>query len=69
MEYTIWPKAKQIDDILNRCAEQEDKGGSAVPGMSYEQGVKAPARICFETGASWTFGMRWSFGFATYRLL
>jgi hypothetical protein len=41
LRYLIQPSDKAIDDILNRCAEQEDKGGSAVPGMSYEQGVKA----------------------------
>jgi hypothetical protein len=52
MEYTIWPKAKQIDDILNRCAEQEDKGGSAVPSMSYEQGVKAGIEWLTNEGAA-----------------
>jgi hypothetical protein len=32
---------KQVDDLLNKCSEQEDEGGSAFPGMTYEQGVKA----------------------------
>lgn len=32
---------KQIDDLLNRCAEAEETGESVYPGMSYEQGIKA----------------------------
>lgn len=32
---------KQIDDLLNRCAEAEESGESAYLGMSYEQGIKA----------------------------
>jgi hypothetical protein len=31
----------QLDELANQCAEQEDKGGSKYPGMSYEQGIKA----------------------------
>lgn len=35
------PKQKEIDDVLNQCAASEDSGVSEVPGMTYEQGVKA----------------------------
>lgn len=28
-----------INAVANRCAEAEDAGESAYPGMSYEQGV------------------------------
>lgn len=31
----------EIDDVLNKAAEQEEQGGSKWPGMSYEQGVTA----------------------------
>ena len=34
----------EIDEILNRCSEQEDEGGSRWPGMTYEQGVSAALR-------------------------
>jgi len=32
---------EEVDDIVNRCGEQESKGGSKWPGMTYEQGVRA----------------------------
>lgn len=31
----------EIDDLLNTANRWEELGGSSVPGMSYEQGVKA----------------------------
>ena len=31
----------EINDVLNRCIESEEKGESQWPGMTYEQGVKA----------------------------
>ena len=31
---------EEIDAVLNRCVEADAKGGSAYPGMTYEQGVK-----------------------------
>ena len=34
------PTQTEIDEALNRCAEQFDEGGSAYPGMTYEQGVQ-----------------------------
>lgn len=35
------PTENQIEEVLNICREQEDKGGSKFPGMTYEQGVLA----------------------------
>lgn len=35
---------EEIDAVLNKCAEQIDAGGSAWPGMTYEQGVDAALR-------------------------
>lgn len=37
----IKPTQTQIDAVLNECVEQEQKGGSRWPGMSYEQGILA----------------------------
>lgn len=34
----------EIDDQLNEAVELVDEGRSAVPGMSYEQGVEAALR-------------------------
>lgn len=31
----------EINDIVNACMEQNEKGGSRFPGMTYEQGVAA----------------------------
>lgn len=38
----------EIDNVLNSAADWEERGGSAVPGMTYEQGVAA--------------GIRWAIG-------
>ncbi len=46
--YNLVQKEKDIDAVLNECAEQEDKGGSRFPGMTYEQGVRA--------GIDWLIG-------------
>ena len=35
---------QEIDDVINECTEQENKGGSRWPGMTYEQGVLAAIR-------------------------
>lgn len=35
------PEEKEIDAVLNECAESEEQGESKYPGMTYEQGVKA----------------------------
>lgn len=32
---------KKIDDLLDKCAEMFDEGGSKFPGMTYEQGLSA----------------------------
>lgn len=29
----------EIDDVMNRCANQTDRGGSAYHGMTYEEGI------------------------------
>ena len=31
----------EIDDLLDKLAEQESQGGSKFPGMTYEDGIKA----------------------------
>lgn len=41
MAYTVVRSSDEVDDTLNRAQEQEDGGGSAWPGMTYEQGVVA----------------------------
>lgn len=41
---------KQIDEAINKCMEQEEKGGSKWPGMTYEQGVSEALR--WMTGAT-----------------
>lgn len=37
--YEIKRADEEIDAVLNIAQEQEDQGGSAYPGMSFEQGV------------------------------
>ena len=39
--YAIEQLSEDIDDVLNRCSEAEEDGRTDVPGMTYEQGVKA----------------------------
>jgi hypothetical protein len=34
------PTQEEIDAVLNKAAEQTEKGGTKWPGMSYEQGVE-----------------------------
>jgi hypothetical protein len=41
---TVLPSRNEIDEVLNWCAEADEAGGSAYPGMSYEQGVAAGLR-------------------------
>ena len=41
---TMEPSENEVNDVLNRCADQTDEGGSRWPGMSYEQGVEAAIR-------------------------
>lgn len=31
---------KEINQLLNECAEAEDMGTTKFPGMTYEQGIK-----------------------------
>lgn len=38
---TVQRTDDQVNDLLNRCAEAEETGESAYPGMTYEQGIKA----------------------------
>lgn len=37
--WVITRSDEEVDEVLNVAHEQEDKGGSAYPGMSFEQGV------------------------------
>lgn len=46
--YEVKRTNKEIDDQLNLANAWEEKGGSSVRGMSYEQGVKA--------GIDWVLG-------------
>lgn len=48
MAYLIKRKPKEIDDLLNSVAAWEEHGGTALAGMSYEQGVGA--------GIKWLLG-------------
>ena len=40
MKYDISRTDKEIDDLINRCAEQAGKGRSKYPAMTYEQGIR-----------------------------
>lgn len=48
MSYAIKRTNTEIDNLLNSAAQWEERGGSAVPGMTYEQGV--------------AYGIRWLVG-------
>lgn len=37
----IVPSEKDIDQLLNRCVENEEAGITEYSGMTYEQGIKA----------------------------
>lgn len=37
----IVPSEKDIDELLNRCVENEKAGITEYSGMTYEQGIKA----------------------------
>ena len=39
---------EEIDDLLNQCSENEDKGEQKYLGMTYEQGIKQ--------GIEWVLG-------------
>ena len=45
------PSQSEIDDVLDKCLDQEDEGGSRFPGMTYEQGVKAGIDWLTDDGA------------------
>jgi hypothetical protein len=47
--YEIKRTDTEIDAVLNVASEQADKGGTAYPGMSYEDGVSE--------GISWACGL------------
>jgi hypothetical protein len=44
MTYVVARPDAEIDEVLNLAADQEDKGGTAYPGMSFEQGVSQGIR-------------------------
>lgn len=54
--YTVEQNNANIDAVLNKCAEQEDDGGSQYPGMSYEQGVKAGIEWLTNSGSESPLG-------------
>jgi hypothetical protein len=37
-------RQEEIDEVLHRCIDQHAAGGSAYPGMTYEEGVDAALR-------------------------
>jgi hypothetical protein len=39
MAWNITRPDDEIDDVLNIAADQEEQGGTAYPGMTFEQGV------------------------------
>ena len=43
-DYEIKRTDQEINDVLNDCMEQDTKGGSRWPGMTYEAGVEAALR-------------------------
>ena len=47
-KYTVKRTNEEIDNVLNSANAWEEKGGTGVPGMTYEQGVKA--------GIDWVLG-------------
>jgi hypothetical protein len=40
MSYDIRRTDEEIDDLLNACADAEDRGRSKFPGMTFEQGIE-----------------------------
>jgi hypothetical protein len=48
MAYRLKRTDEEIDNCMNSANAWEERGGSAVPGMSFEQGVKA--------GIAWVIG-------------
>ena len=48
MSYSLMRTDLEIDNQRNLAVEQEEEGGSSVPGMTYEQGVRA--------GIDWLIG-------------
>ena len=43
-EYEMKRSDSEINDVLNDCSEQEIKGSSRWPAMTYEQGVAEALR-------------------------
>jgi len=39
MIYRIVRTEEEIDSLLNACSKRIDRGGSAYPGMTFEQGI------------------------------
>jgi predicted secreted Zn-dependent protease len=44
MSTEIVRKEEEVDDLLNKCSDQINDGGSKYPGMTYEQGIEAAIR-------------------------
>ena len=51
MKYEMERSNKEIDDLIDRCAEQTNKGGSKYPGMTYEQGIREALEWITDEGA------------------
>lgn len=41
MSYEVKQTDKEVDNIIDQCADSERDGVSKFPGMTYEQGVRA----------------------------
>lgn len=41
MAYQISRTDEEIDDLREKCIEQENEGGSKYHGLTYEQGIEA----------------------------
>ena len=41
---------KEIEEVMNKCAEATERGRSKWPGMTYEQGVDAAINWLLDTG-------------------
>jgi hypothetical protein len=46
--YEVKRSDEEIDELINKCHEQANKGRSKYPGMSFEEGVRE--------ALDWVFG-------------
>lgn len=50
MDYTLARTEEEIDELLNECSDQIEKGGSKFPGMTYEEGIENALRWVIDGG-------------------